>query len=76
LLKTNLRPSASLPNCGRPNLELSAKKRQEEARHYNYFSWAFFVISLLAALAGAWAVAGVLFIAALIISINYHLKRR
>jgi predicted amidophosphoribosyltransferase len=65
------------PNCGRPFSQprISAKKRHEEANRYNHISWLLFAAAILTALAGIWSVAPIMFVAALVVSIIYHIKR-
>ena len=63
------------PHCGRPSTHLATKKRHAEAKRYNQVSWMIFALALLSALAGAWAIAAVSLLAALVLSIIYHVKR-
>ena len=66
------------PSCGRPAAKAAAQARlqkRDEANRYNILSWALFGLTVISGLGGAYLLAGCAFIAAMTLSIIYHIKR-
>ena len=55
--------------------ELVPAFKRESAGQLNKLSWGLFLVALLTGFAGLWLVAAILFIAAMVLSILYHVKR-
>ncbi|MEJ7575950.1 MAG: hypothetical protein WKF74_02975 [Pyrinomonadaceae bacterium] len=55
--------------------ELQVYFRRNSASQFNKLSWLLFGVSLLLSFAGAWLIASILFIAAIVLAILYHVKR-
>lgn len=64
----------SKPQVNLAQQQTSVTKR-EEARKYNKLSWIFFAAALLIGFAGSLEISSILVVAAVILSVLYHVKK-